>query len=258
MDIIVNLINLMSEKFIMINDKLDDMIYRNIINIVLSKLDFTPKYHKIIKKDNKIFIKCHSYFINIFNDNDNGNGNDNDNDNGNDEEIKFKTLKYNQSPILTHTGNSCMPPPQYYNDIISNYDYNKCKKNKDLYLCVKYADITIDLDNNNYKIIKSNFNIRKPYDDKFKLFEKIINNIDNPSYYFICNYDLNSLNKTYPDIKNNIYDIYNISISFVNDIDIYIIIDVIMPTITSLSTDIDTKPLVSNQIKSIVVNGGFI
>ena len=46
----------------------------DIINTILSKLDFSPIYHKIIKKDNKIFIKCHSYFINIFN-------NDNDNDN---------------------------------------------------------------------------------------------------------------------------------------------------------------------------------
>ena len=129
-----------------------------------------------------------------------------------------------------------------------------------LYLCVKYADITIDLDNNNYKIIKSFFNIRKPYDDKFNLFEKIINNIDNPSYYFICNYDLNSLNESYSDIKNNIYDLNAISITFVNNIDNNdnIIIDVIMPSITSLSTDIDTKPLVSNQIKRIVINGGFI
>jgi hypothetical protein len=252
MDIIVNLINLMSEKFIMINDKVDDMLYRNIINMVLSKLDFTPKYHKIIKKDNKIIINCHSYFINIFN--------DINNNDMNEEEIKLKTLEYSQCSVFSHTDNSSMPVPHYYNDIISNYDLNKCKKIKDLYLCVKYADITIDLDNNNYKIIKSFFNIRKPYDDKFNLFEKIINNIDNPSYYFVCNYDLNSLNESYSDIKNNIYDLNAISITFINNIDNNdnIIIDVIMPSITSLSTDIDTKPLVSNQIKRTVFNGGFI
>jgi hypothetical protein len=34
---------------------------RNIINLVLSKLDYCPKHYKIIKKNNKIFIKCHYY-----------------------------------------------------------------------------------------------------------------------------------------------------------------------------------------------------
>ena len=34
---------------------------RIIINMVLSKLNFSHKYHKIIRKDNKIYIKCHNY-----------------------------------------------------------------------------------------------------------------------------------------------------------------------------------------------------
>jgi hypothetical protein len=42
---------------------------RNIINLVLSKLEFYPNHYKIIKKDNKIFIKCHLLYNDyIYND----------------------------------------------------------------------------------------------------------------------------------------------------------------------------------------------
>ena len=33
----------------------------NIINLVLSKINYCPKHYKIIRKNNKIFIKCHYY-----------------------------------------------------------------------------------------------------------------------------------------------------------------------------------------------------
>ena len=36
---------------------------RIIINMVLSKLDFYPNHYKIIKKNNKIYIKCHFYTL---------------------------------------------------------------------------------------------------------------------------------------------------------------------------------------------------
>ena len=36
---------------------------RNIINIVLSKLDFLPNHYNLIKKNKKIFIKCHYYTL---------------------------------------------------------------------------------------------------------------------------------------------------------------------------------------------------
>ena len=244
MDIIINLINLMSDKINILNSKINDMDEKNIINIVLSKLDFTSKNNKIIKKDNKIYIKCHSYYINIFK-------NDNDNDN----EIKKKIIEYNQPMIFSHTGNSCMPPPQYFNEIINNID--SYKRNSNLYICVKYADITIDLETKNYNIITTYFNIRKPTNDISKSFENIINNIDNNLWYFNCDCDLTSINNVYSDSKNNIYDLNNINIIFTND-DNKIQFETIMPKKLSISPDIDTKPMISNQIKRIVLNGGFI
>jgi hypothetical protein len=238
MDIFVNLINLLS-------DKINDMSDKNIINIVLSKLDFSPKYYKVIKNDNKIFIKCHSCYINIWKDIDTY------------DEIKKKALEYRQSMIYSHTKNSCMPPPQFYYDIIDNIDNYKREPN--LYLCITYADIIIDLETQNYKITKSNFNIRKPTDDKYKLFETIINNIDNYSYYFKLKYDLKSINQSYSNINNNnIYDFNNIDLSFINDNNDEIKLELIMPSLNSISPDIDTKPLLSNQIKINILKGGFI
>lgn len=243
MDIIINLINLISEKINIINNKIDDINNRHIINNVLSKLDFMPKSHYIITKDNKIFIKCHSYYSNIYF----------------DDEIKNKIIEYNQPNIFSHIGNSCIPPSNNYNEIINNIDYyaKTGKRLSNLYLCIKYADIIIDLETNNYNIIKTYFNIRKPTNDKYKLFENIINNIDNSSYYFLIDYDLTCINEEYSDIKNNIYDLNKINLVFSNNYN-NINIDVIMDSITLISKDIDTKPMVSNQIKKTIINGGFI
>ena len=80
----------------------------DIINTILSKLDFSPIYHKIIKKDNKIFIKCHSYFINIFN---------NDNDN-----IILKTIEYKQPSIFVNNN---------YINIIDNDNDNENDNDND-------------------------------------------------------------------------------------------------------------------------------
>ena len=171
----------------------------DIINTILSKLDFSPIYHKIIKKDNKIYIKCHSYFINIFN-------NDNDNDN-----------------------------------------------KKELYICITYADIIIDLYNKNYKIVKSNFNIRKPTNDKFNLFQKILNNLK--THYFIINYDTIFINYYYSNFNNNIYHINNIEILFINgdndndNDNETIIIDLLMDKTNIILPDIHIKPMINNKIK---------
>lgn len=195
-------------------------------DIILSKLNFTPKYYKIIKKDNNIYIKCHYYYINIF-DND-----DNDNDN------ILKTIKYNQPTIFINNN--------YYN-IINSSD------KEELYICIKYADICINLDNNNYKIIKSNFNIRKPTNDKFNLFQKILNNLN--TNYFNINYDTMFINYYYSNFNINVYHINNIDISFINDNNEKINIDFLMNSINILSPDIHIKPMINNQIKIKVFNG---
>ena len=100
MDIIINIINVFNEKFYKIDN--------NLINLVLSKLDFKPNHYKIIRENNKILIKCHCYYININKNIDNC------------DEIKQTILEYKQPMIYSHTGNSCLPPPQYYNDIVNN------------------------------------------------------------------------------------------------------------------------------------------
>jgi hypothetical protein len=228
MDILVNLINLLT-------DRINDISDKNIINIVLSKLDFIPNHYKVIKNDSKIFIKCHNYYINVFND-----------DDYNKDEIKIKA-----------TENSCIPPPQHYNEIINNIDSYK-SRNPNLYICIIYADIIIDLETQNYKITKSYFNIRKPTEDKYKLFETIITNIDNPSYYFNLNYDLKSINESYSNIDNNIYHLNHLELSFIGKNGEENKIGLIMPTISSISPEIDTKPLLSNQIKTNIIKGGFI
>jgi hypothetical protein len=239
MDILVNLINLLT-------DKINDISDKNIINIVLSKLDFIPNHYKVIKNDSKIFIKCHNYYINVFND-----------DDYNKDEIKIKAIEYIQSLIYSHTENSCIPPPQHYNEIINNIDSYK-SRNPNLYICIIYADIIIDLETQNYKITKSYFNIRKPTEDKYKLFETIITNIDNSSYYFNLNYDLKSINEAYSNIDNNIYHLTDIKLSFIGKNGEENKIGLIMPTISSISPEIDTKPLLSNQIKTNIIKGGFI
>ena len=170
----------------------EDLNDKYLINIVFSKLDFSPKNYKIIRKynDNIINIKCHNYFSNIENDN-----------------IKDILLTYEQDKIFykTPTGdNTCSPPPCYYNEIINNIDAYKHSRKLNIFICIQYADIIIDLNAKRYNIKQSNFNIRKPTNDQYNLFSDIVNNIDNPDYYFINNNNSNN-------IKTDESDIYFIS-----------------------------------------------
>jgi hypothetical protein len=68
------------------------MYETNLINIVLSKLNFEPKHINYVKKNNKIIINCHNYFINIFK-------------NENENEVITKSLNYNQDLIFNRTTN---------------------------------------------------------------------------------------------------------------------------------------------------------
>lgn len=121
-----------------------------------------------------------------------------------------------------------------------------------IFICIQYADIIIDLNAKRYNIKQSYFNIRKPSTDQYNLFSDIVNNIDNPDYYFINNNNSNN-------IKMDESDIYFIpeDIIYTNDIE-KIIIKPIMQKVNTILDDIDIKPLLSNQIRVKDYNGIFI
>jgi hypothetical protein len=221
---VLDLINRLYNSFLKLEKNVEDLNDRHLINIVFSKLDFAPKNYKIIRKynDNIINIKCHNYFSNI--------------ENNNDIEI---LLEYEQDKCFNN--NSLMPPPQYYNEIINNIDCYKHMRKLNIFICIQYADITIDLNAKRYNIKQSYFNIRKPTTDENNLFSDIVNN--------------NNSNT----IKIDESDIYFIpeNIIYTNDIK-KIIIKPIMPIINTISNDIDIKPLLSNQIRVKDYNGIFI
>jgi hypothetical protein len=216
------IIDTLFNNYLTLKSNVDDLNDKYLINIALSKLDFSPKNHKIIKDNDNIIINCHDYFINVFKDN--------------NDDIINKCLIYEQDLIFDK-----QPPPYYYDEIINNIDCYKHLRIPNLFICVKYANITINTITKNYKINQCYFNIRKPTTDKYNYFSDIITNIDNPSYYFI---------------NNNEKDIYFIpeNIIFRND-NKKIIIEPIIPSINKLSDDIDIKPLLSNEIKIKNYNG---
>jgi hypothetical protein len=162
-----------------------------------------------------------------------------------DEEIKIKAIEYIQPKI--YIDNNYNPISEKFNDIIDN-------TNSNLYICITQADIIIDLDKKNYKIYKINFNIRKPTEDRYNLFEKIINNIN--TYYFNINYDVMYITYHLSDVINSIYYINTMSISLTDNIDA-INIDLIQHTSTSISQEIDYKPFIFNEVKLKVVDINF-
>ena len=119
------------------------------------------------------------------------------------------------------------------------------KIKKELYICITYADIIIDLYNKNYKIVKSNFNIRKPTNDKFNLFQKILTNLK--THYFIINYDTIFINYYYSNFNNNINHINHIEILFINsdNDNETIVIDLLMDKTNTILPDIHTKPMIT-------------
>ena len=160
---------------IVIRYKLNDNRERNIINLVLSKLDFCPNHYKIFKKDNKIFIKCHYYSNN------------------------YSQLLFNSyiSNIIRKNSNNDYYITSYSREkastiILSNYD-----KTKELGI-ISY-DILIDMKNKNYKIISSYFQIIICSKNNETIYSKIINYLENPSYYI-------NINNIYDNNYNFIYN----------------------------------------------------
>ena len=137
---------------------------RNIINIVLSKLDFYPNHYKIIKKNNKIYIKCHFYTLDC---------------------SHYLISSYNINYIeYNSTG--------YYIKVYGNHELKKRILNnyapgKDIGIIA--IDILIDLKEKYYKIITTYLQILTcNYYLKENLYSTIINYLDDPSFYInICN-----------------------------------------------------------------------
>jgi len=141
---------------------------RNIINLVLSKLDYCPKHYKIIKKNNKIFIKCHYYTTDL---------------------SHFIISSYIVNYIQYNSFG-------YYLKVYgNNYAIGKD-------IGINVIDILIDLKDKNYKIVNSYFQIINSIIDTDNLYFKIIKSLNVPTFYInvnnIYDNDLN-INDTIPN-----------------------------------------------------------
>ena len=271
MEILADLINLLSDKIIEMNEKY-------LINIVLSKLDFSPKFYKVIKKDNKIYIKCHYYktLDNCFNN------------------MMFK-YDVNETPLY-HISIDNDRTTYIFNTSNNNIPYKLKNLDGKTALSIIYADILIDLETKNYKIITSYYHIYKfsPNPDREALYSKIINFLDDPSYYIIVNdiYDtdlninmdnisekkreeyLSTFDNYFSKITNNnnkdylkFYYLNKFNIIITNDTNDKIVINSIINNKVSnndkcsgsnISKDIDIKPHIHNCICINIKSGLLI
>jgi hypothetical protein len=224
----------------------------NIINLVLSKLDYIPNHYKINRKDNKIFIKCHYYTkINSL--------------------LLFNGYLINDVKLNSNQ--------DYY---IKTYDYDKINTlflynydpSKDLGVIT--FDILIDMKNKNYKIITSYFQIINCIRDDEDLYAKIIKYLETSSFYINVNniYDenlnINSFNELfYKEFsrKDKIYRFHHMqkfNITITNDEE-YLSINPILSQsgeypihLTELSVEFDKKPHINNHIAIKIFSGIFI
>jgi hypothetical protein len=239
--------------FIIIRYKLNDNYEKNIINMVLSKLDFLPNHYKISKKDNKIFIKCHYYTIDLSH-----------------FIISNYIINYIQYNYLGYYlriyGNH-----QLQKRLLSNY-----AAGKDIGIIA--IDILIDFKAKNYKIITSYFQIINCIIDADNLYSKIISYLNNPKFYINVNniYDNNlDINDNIPSYlyqpfyqqlankerRNRCNYIKYFNIIITNDI-ISLTINPILTqkgehpnTYMDVSTEIDTKPHINNHISINKIKG---
>ena len=231
---------------------------KKVINIILSKLDFCPNHYKIIRKDNKIYIKCHYYS------NDYSHLLFNKYNNYNDD---------NTSNIIKENNEGYYINFEKKNKKLINYNP---KKNINIIV----YDILIDMKYKNYKIITSYFQIINCHIDDDNLYLKLIQKLEDPSYYIQINniYD-NNLNfiYKYDEIlfepfyykfnKKKLHHLYNqnmeFSITIRNNSDLINIYPMLVEINSyqnlKLSKYINTRPHINNS--SYIINkisGSFI
>ena len=230
---------------------------RIIINMVLSKLDFYPNHYKLIKKNNKIYIKCHYYTLDC---------------------SHYIISGYNINYIQYNSNG-------YYIKVYGNHELktrvlNNYASGKDIGIIV--IDILIDLKERHYKIITTYFQIITcNYYLKEDLYTKIINYLDDTSFYInISNIYDNNLNIN-NDIPNYVYQpfyqhlankekkfrcnyIKPFNIIITNDIDTLILKPIITQlgeypnTIMEVSNNIDIEPHINNHIAINKITGLLI
>ena len=231
------------------------LIYENnIINIVLSKLEFIPKHYKIIRKKNIIIIKCHHYSDFLYCD------------------IKHKNI------IIYKTFNGTDYTNEYKD--LDNYDITKT-------ISIIIFDIIIDLTNKNYKMITSYFTIINCKNDLDNLYNKLIDKLNSKSYYIEINniYD-NNLNfnnylderiiepimqKQYTEINHKMHNCIGLKNESINIIikndtnNDHMIINSMFNYLDkfniTISNTIDTKPHIYNNhgdIRLYKITGSFI
>jgi hypothetical protein len=167
--VIIVLFLILSSIIVIIRNEITEM---RIINIILSKLEFCPTHYKIIRKDNKIIIKCHYYTREWSN-------------------LLYKTYGDMMEPLNKIIKND--EGFYTYNNItLINYDSTKN-------IGIISYDILIDMRNKNYKIITSYFEIINCIRDDDNLYEKIITYLETPSFYI-------SINNIYDNNLNFVYD----------------------------------------------------
>ena len=240
-----------------IRNEINEVNEKRIINIVLSKLDFSPKYHKIIKKDNKIFIKCHYY------------------------SKEFSHLLFNNEILnIIKTNKDGFYIRSNINDNNKLVNYNPNKN-----LGIIAFDIMINMKNNEYKIITSYFQIINLIIDNNNYYSNIINYLENPEYYiqinniyddnleFYYKYDECIFETFYYKLNcKKIHHLYNpnmkFNITFTNtnnnknnfSIDPILLQNGSFPNFNiEISKDINTKPHINNKsFKINKMNGSFI
>lgn len=240
----------------MIIKKFNEIDEKRIINIVLSKLQTSINHHKIIKKNNKIYIKCHYYCKNII--------------------ISRNNLSYNsvlEKDYLNNYNIIYYENNSSYKKILNNYDPIKN-------IGIIVFDIIIDMKIKKYEIITSKFHIINVKIDYQNIYTKIINYLDNPEYYIILNgiYDkdfklfgMNGINNIYEDYYKYdksfklYYKYKEFNMTITNDKKYFIINSILSDkssdTIKNIevSPDIDTKPHIDNDSFIISkISGSFL
>lgn len=160
---------------IILNNKINKYYENNVINIVLSRLNYNPRHYNIFKINNKIYIKSHYYYIN------------------NLSNISSDIIKYNKYYYI-----------EEFNIITG--DINQIKLfniNPDKVISIISSKIIIDLNTKHYEIIYYKFNIITLITDIRNYYTKIIKYLENPCYYIDINNDDITINNL------SIYYIFN-------------------------------------------------